>query len=871
MTHPVFITLATTLSFYRQRPIQALFVLIGLVLGCGLYTAVAQINASAKASYAEADQILGASAQWRITDRLNTEVAVEDYIRLRRAGITDVYPVIERRLPSADGVLISLIATDLLALPFDAADSTSTNENPFGGEGWSGLTQPPFETWVPAETAKRLGIGEGQRIRLRDGRLLPPAVIRSQTQQRDQLFMDIGAALSLFETNRVSYLAAAQINATNRQLISTQFDDRLVLTNNSDALDLSQLTESLHTNLTALGLLSFVVGTFIVFNAVHFSLHARRQTLRVLSDLGAAKGDVLTAILLEALLWAVVGALLGTLLAQPLSAALMPAVAATLQNIYGASVSSLPVFNADLFWQALLLAMSGLVLAMVLPLIRSTEDTATDVGANKDPSTVDALLPRRELAFALLGSVFLVSAYLTYPLASTVVQGFGLLALVLFAGITLLPVIILLIVALGNLGLGRNWLGRWALADVRFQLPYLRLAMMALLLTLIANIGVTSLVGSFRIALTNWLETRLSADIYVTAGALESESLSGKSWVKNAHQRVEIETTFAGRKMTVVGVDPNAPDFTAVNVIDSDPGAFKRWIAGEPISQSPAIVGVLTDSPVTDSPVTDIPATDSPATDSLVSRSASEGTVKVFANEQLRYLAGVEIGDFLELTTALGPKKFEVLGFFHDYGNVNYALHLPTQQFLSLFPSAEPQGWGIWVADERMDAAELDLTELGVEPGSWVSQRDVLAISMAIFDRTFAITQALNTLTLLVAAVAIFASLLAVYQFRRSEYALWRSLGATWPTFFMVSGFPIILMTGVVMLLSLPLGIALSWLLIHKINVISFGWTMPVVIDAEPITFLFIVVACVVLVAFLLASLGQRAAVNSALKELAGE
>ena len=80
-----------------------------------------------------------------------------------------------------------------------------------------------------------------------------------------------------------------------------------------------------------------------------------------------------------------------------------------------------------------------------------------------------------------------------------------------------------------------------------------------------------------------------------------------------------------------------------------------------------------------------------------------------------------------------------------------------------------------------------------------------------------------------------------------------------------------ILMTGVVMFLSLPLGIALSWLLINKINVISFGWTMPVVIDAAPIVFLFTVVATVVLAAFLLASLGQRSAVNGALKELAGE
>ena len=71
--------------------------------------------------------------------------------------------------------------------------------------------------------------------------------------------------------------------------------------------------------------------------------------------------------------------------------------------------------------------------------------------------------------------------------------------------------------------------------------------------------------------------------------------------------------------------------------------------------------------------------------------------------------------------------------------------------------------------------------------------------------------------------------------------------------------------------LALPLGVALSWLLIHKINVISFGWTMPVIVDAQPITFLFFVVAAVVLAAFVLASLNQRAAVNNALKSLAGE
>tara|TARA_B100000900_G_scaffold25031_1_gene19436 strand:+ start:1188 stop:3701 length:2514 start_codon:yes stop_codon:yes gene_type:complete len=837
MTRATLVTLATTLAFYRQNPLQALFVLTGLVLGCGLYTAVAQINASAKASYAQADEILGASAQWRITDRISTDVSVDDYIQLRRAGFTEVYPVMEKRLASRDGALISIIATDLLALPLtrggsadnSALDESTSDEGPFdesafGGSGWSRLTQPPYEAWFPAQTARRLGVAEGQQVQLREGTLLPPAVIRSQSQQRDQIFIDLGAALSIFEADRVSYLAAPPLTPSEQARFVDQFGDRLVLSNQSEALDLTQLTQSLHTNLTALGLLSFVVGTFIVFNAVNFSLHARQQTLHVLKDLGAVRQAIVAATVIESIIWAATGALLGTLLAQPLSSALMPAVAATMQNIYGASVSSLPVFNVGLFWESLLLALAGLILALVLPLLR-----ATFVSSDDSSAQASTLLSRRDIALASVGMVLLLITYLCYPLASSVTQGFALLALVLFAGIALLPIAVLLVVAMGRAAVQDHWRARWAIADVSQQFPHLRLAMMALLLTLIANIGVTSLVGSFRLALTDWLETRLSADFYVTAGVMDAESIASEAWVRAAHRRVLAETSFASRTMTVIGIDVDAPDFGPENVIDGAPDAFMDWTAGD------------------------------------------DEIERVFANEQLRYLAGIEVGDSIVLETELGARSFEVLGFFHDYGNVNYSLHLPSHRFNKLYPSAKPQGWGLWIKDDEQETAELGLSQLGLKPTQWVSQRDVLALSLAIFDRTFAITRALNTLTLLVAAVAIFTSLLAIYQFRRPEYALWRSLGMSWPAFFAVSGFPIVLMTIMVMALALPLGVALSWLLIQKINVISFGWTMPVIVAREPIIFLFCVVASVVMGAFVLASVRQRTAVNSALKSLAGE
>ena len=187
-----------------------------------------------------------------------------------------------------------------MVLPSTGTGGYSTDDNgfersPFDSSGWSRLTQFPYQAWVPAQTAERLGVTAGQRIQLREGTVLPPAVIRSQPQQRDQIFIDLGAALSIFETDRVSYLAAPPLTPREQARFTDQFGDRLVLSNQSEALDLTQLTQSLHTNLTALGLLSFVVGTFIVFNAVNFSLHARQQTLRVLLDLGAVRRSIIAA------------------------------------------------------------------------------------------------------------------------------------------------------------------------------------------------------------------------------------------------------------------------------------------------------------------------------------------------------------------------------------------------------------------------------------------------------------------------------------------------------------------------------------------------------------------------------------------------
>ena len=108
--------LVTLLSHHRRHPLQTLFLLTGLVTGVALWSAVQVINAHARASYAEADQVLGAQASHWIRSASGEGVSLDDYVNLRRQGWRSVFPILEQRLTTADQSVINLIATDLLAL-----------------------------------------------------------------------------------------------------------------------------------------------------------------------------------------------------------------------------------------------------------------------------------------------------------------------------------------------------------------------------------------------------------------------------------------------------------------------------------------------------------------------------------------------------------------------------------------------------------------------------------------------------------------------------------------------------------------------------------------------------------------------------------
>jgi putative ABC transport system permease protein len=240
-------------------------------------------------------------------------------------------------------------------------------------------------------------------------------------------------------------------------------------------------------------------------------------------------------------------------------------------------------------------------------------------------------------------------------------------------------------------------------------------------------------------------------------------------------------------------------------------------------------------------------------------------------NEQVHFLAGVEIGEFIELKTDTGLQKYEVVGIFYDYGNPYFQFYLPRDVVANGWKHYYSRGIALWLKQDNKNAmqqAESSLKRLGVKPGDWIKQAQVRKLSIGIFDRTFAITSAMNLLTMLVAACALMASLLAILQQRLPQFAQWRALGLRQGEQLLLVATPLLLFSAIVWLVSIPLGALLSWVLIHKLNVISFGWSMPLIWEPGPAMLMALVVLLIITLTLLLVSVQWRRQLPNALAQL---
>ncbi|RVT86858.1 ABC transporter permease [Rhodobacteraceae bacterium CCMM004] len=752
--------LAALLSHWRRRPFQLLTLLLGLATATALWSAVQAINAEARVSYDRAAAALGPTRRDRIAAADGQPMDAALFVALRRAS-WPVTPVIEATIPTRAGPL-RLIGIDPFTLPPQDVPQVA-------GAGFdAAFVTPPGQLIAAPATAERLAAADLPPLIAVEG--APPGVAYGDIPTVQRL-----AGLD----GRHSYLTVTGPAPIGQRPLSEITPDlRIEPATDAAGGDLARLTDSFHLNLTAFGLLSFAVGLFIVRGAIGLAFEQRRPVFRTLRALGLSRRTLIGLLVGELAVFALIAGAAGIALGYGIAALLLPDVAATLRGLYGASVDGSLSLRPAWWLAGLGIAMLGTAVAAAgalwqlwrLPLLAPAQPRAWARGS--------AAALRWQLAAA--GGLALV-ALAAGLLGGGLIGAFVLLGALLIAAALTLPAVLHAALALGARS-ARGAVAEWFWADTRQQVPGLALALMALLLALAANIGVGTMVSSFRLTFTGWLDQRLASELYVTAET-EAQARALETWLVPRTDAVlpiwNVDATLYGLPGEVYGVADHPTYRDHWPLIAALPDVWDRVAAGD---------GVL-------------------------------------INEQLARREDLWPGDRVRLP---GWPDAPVAGVYSDYGNPLAQALLGLGRFDALYPEAPRLRFGLRVAPERAGAlAAALIDEFGLPPGNMIDQAEIKAFSLSVFERTFTITGALNVLTLSVAGFAILTSLLTLSAMRLPQVAPVWALGLTRGRLARLELMRTALLAALTFLCALPVGLLLAWVLLAVINVEAFGWRLP--------------------------------------------
>ena len=774
MTRIIWI-LAVLLSHWRRHPMQLATLLIGLISATALWSGVQALNQQARDSYDRAAATFGGARTAMLAGRDRATFPQQLFVDLRRAG-WPVSPVLEGRI-QIGGRSFRLLGIEPITLPTEVGNAPA-----IGKAGLQSFVTPPGEMLVAPEVLSDLSLPEGATPLASDGTMLPPLRVQAQLVP-DVLVVDIGIAQRLLKMpDQVSRLLIGKAKGRRAPLESIAGNKLRMIEPDAES-DLERLTDSFHLNLTAFGLLSFVVGLFIVNSAIGLAFEQRLPMLRTLRACGVSARMLNAVLVVELVSLALVAGVVGLVCGYLIAASLLPDVVASLRGLYGAQIPGQLTLKGEWWIAGIIISILGALAAATTSLLKAIR---LPVLAAAQPQAWQQAQHRwLILQGALALAVFAAAGGLLWY-GDSLVSGFAVLAALLLGAALGLPAILELVLSLGQRSAHRA-LAVWFWADSRQQLSGLSLALMALLLALAVNVGVGTMVESFSRTFVSWLDGRLAADVYLNA-ADNTQAAEIKAWLR---ERPEVEAILPG-------------------------GRADAQIAGAPIE----ILGLADHATYRDH----WPLLQSTANAWGRLRAGDAG----FISEQLARRLKLEIGGRIEVPAPGGNWTLEVVGIYADYGNPKGQLAVNIAALTRRFPEIPLTRLGLRVAPAAVPALISSLQEkFGLDGRNLLDQATLKAESRRIFNRTFAVTAALNAFTLGVAGVALLTSLLTLGNSRLPQLAPLWAIGITRRRLAAIELLKTMSVALITTLLALPLGLSVAWCLIAVVNVKAFGWRLP--------------------------------------------
>ena len=612
---------------------QLATLLIGLISATALWSGVQALNQQARSSYDRAAATFGGARTAALVGRNSATFSQQLFVDLRRAG-WPVSPVLEGRI-QIGGRSFRLLGIEPVTLPIEVGNAPT-----IGKADLQSFLTPPGEMLAAPEVPIDLGLPEGASPQATDGTLLPPLRVQPQLVP-GVLVVDIGIAQRLLKMpDQISRLLVGNAKGKRAPLESIA-GDKLRMVEPDAESDLERLTDSFHLNLTAFGLLSFVVGLFIVNSAIGLAFEQRLPMLRTLRACGVSARMLNAVLLVELVSLALVAGVAGLVCGYLIAALLLPDVAASLRGLYGAQIPGQLTLKGEWWIAGLAISVAGALAAATTSLLKAIR---LPVLAAAQPYAWQQAQHRwLILQGALALTAFAAGACLLWY-GDSLISGFAVLAALLLGAALGLPAILELVLSFGQRHSHRA-LAVWFWADSRQQLSGLSLALMALLLALAVNVGVGTMVGTFSRTFVGWLDGRLAADVYLIASD-DAQAAEVKTWLR---QRPEVEAILqSGRTDAQIDGVPveilGLPDHVTYR---------DRW----PLLQSTAN-----------------------AWDRL--RTGNAGLV----SEQLARRLKLVVGDRIGIPARGGNWTLEVVGIYADYGNPKGQIGVNIDALIGQFP-----------------------------------------------------------------------------------------------------------------------------------------------------------------------------------------
>lgn len=800
-----------------RRPLQSLFLVVGVAIGVAMIVAIDLANGSADRAFQLGTETVTGKATHQVTAGPGgVDEAVYRALRTQ-AGYRASAPVVESYVVAEelDAQPVRLLGVDPFAEPpFRSYLGPGDQSQAPAADFLSELMVQPDTVLISSEVAQRYGLQFSDPIHIRTGTftqtltivgLLAPSDDLSRRALDGLLVADISTAQEVLgmvgKLSRIDLIVpeGEAGTAALERIRSVLPPAARIDTTAARTGTVSEMTAAFGLNLTALSLLALVVGMFLIYNTVTFSVIQRRPMLGTLRALGMTRREIFVQILGEALMLGLLGTLLGLALGVVLGRGAVQLVTQTVNDLFFV----VAVRDVELPVLTLLKGTAiGMLAAAIGAAVPAWEATSVPPAGAMRRSNVEERTRRVLPIISVVALVFIgIGVLLMVPEWNLVVTFAGLFAVVIGAAL-LTPITTLwLMEAVQRLLRRAGVVERMAPRTIVRSLSRMAVAVAALMVAVSVIIGVGVMIDSFRQTVVLWLDDVLQADIYISP-----PSLNGSA------SQTALDPALLPELLAMPGVQSAATtrqvDVTAQLEGSSDPlqlrlVALSQDLAG-PDRRYRSALG------------------DWQATWQAV----EQGSVLI--NEPMANRLGLGAGDKIVVQTDRGPQTFPIAGVTVDFDvrNVAFMTDAVYRQFwqdtgvtaIALF--VEP---GVDV-DETVAAIRSKFA--GKEELLVSSNRGLRENALAVFDRTFAITVALQLLSTVVAFIGILSTLMSLQLERMREIGVLRSTGMTRRQLWRLSLLETGLVGSTAGLLAMPTGFVLALVLIYIINLRSFGWTL---------------------------------------------